>query len=290
MIVYKTRKGNGGLGDRLVGLISCIFLSELIEEELLIDWSNPDIDFCFNFSEIRSPALQSMRLMNSDDSVRFIDDIPDLKLFFFNKIVESNLNFIDRLFINRKIDRRLYENQVLKTYRRLFNNYLIPKPNILKKINENIEQFEGFTIGVQLRMGDIYMNVGDHKNLREENVLSIFKKIKNHQAFDSIFITSDNQDVITKAQNYFKNKNVIYDDTRITHIDRMPTNNNEMLKALSDLITLSKTDFRYISLGSNFGRVSNLISESPASYKAISGSELIDKNLGELSKKEVLFS
>lgn len=282
MIVFKAKKGNGGFGDRLVGLISCIFLSELTGEELFIDWADPSIDNFFTYNSISEYDLQNIRLFDLAEKTEFIEQLPDLKKYFSNRSIQSNLNFIDRLFVNQGIDRSFFEQKVLALYASLFEKYLTPKEMLLNRVNKNREQFAGKTIGVQLRMGDTYLNVGKYEGLNIDGIDEIFESIRSDQSFDSLFLTSDNQDVIDRVHEYFIDKNIIYDDTRIRHSDRMVTSDDEMLKVLSDMLTLSKTDFRYISLGSNFGRIANLIAKAPLSFKVISREGLLDVSLVDL--------
>ena len=144
---------------------------------------------------------------------------------------------------------------------------------------KNKEQFCGKTIGIQLRMGDTYLNIGRYKNLEINNLHTILDSIRSLQSFDSVFLTSDNQEAINIALEYFSQENTIYDNSRISHTDRMEADDLDTLKVFSDILTLSKTDFRYVSLGSNFGRVANLLSKSPLDFKLITNSTLTDISL-----------
>ena len=119
MIVFKAKKGNGGFGDRLIGLISCICLSEIIDEELFIDWSSPDIDAFFTYNSISNYELQNIRLFDDDEKTKNIEHLPNLKEHFSNRSIESNLNFIDRLFVNKKVDRSFYEKKCFSALCRL---------------------------------------------------------------------------------------------------------------------------------------------------------------------------
>lgn len=279
MIVYKTGRGNGGFGDRIVGLVSCIYLSRVLNDDIFIDWSSPDIKDFIEYNSINSNNYKSFRLIDRLESLEFIKKV-NLESFK-NTSIQSNLNFIDNIFINQGRDRNEYLDEVLDIYSKLFKEYLKPKKVLNDYINNNVSKFKGKTIGIQIRMGDVYMGVGNHKNFEIESIKKSISLIP--KDFDSIFLTTDNNQVVDIVFNEFKDKNIIYDNTKISHIDRMNTGSNEMLKVLSDIITLSKTDFRYITVSSNFGRIANLISDNPYDFRKISNLESVD--LIKLTKK-----
>lgn len=261
----------GGLGDRIVGLISVKVISKLLNQEFFILWNKENIKNYINYDKYEfKEAINE----NSDLKIfRGIDNHTMLKEYLItsNNFFPNKFNFFllnqeisQYLFKNEKFKEFDYFTEILNEYKLLYTDILLPTTFLNEKINKLLKNKENI-IGIQVRCGDIFMktnqgerhNTGVLKNIN--NYLELIKEFckKNYNNYN-IFLTTDNLTIYKQVCSIFKNKQILYNSDCIQHIDR-PCINPDISKIFMDNYILSqKTTMLFITKCSNYGRIAAL--------------------------------
>jgi hypothetical protein len=268
---------SGGYGDRIVGLISCKVISEVLNQEFKINWTKENIRPYFDYSkydyelcEISDCPKQTIVFIDKHSRLD-IKKCPDVSP---KKLLNTHHN---KLYVNREISNYLYkfpefsdrsfENDIYRIYKSLYTDILIPTELLTSKINKCIQGVSCPILGIQVRAGDIYIDTfwNKHKviNSPETTLPIILSRIKEHIETDykdyKIFITSDYGSIIRIATNIWDTESILYIHDPVKHMDREP--DGDFSKIFVDNYILSqKTDRLYISDCSNYGRVAALSS------------------------------
>lgn len=118
MFIIRFTKNNivGGLGDRIVGLISLKLISKLLKKKFYILWNKEDIKLYINYEKYNYELLNIIE----DDIKEFnlIDNQQKIKTYLMNS---DNLfpNKINMFQLNQEISQYLYKNKLFKN-----KNYL----------------------------------------------------------------------------------------------------------------------------------------------------------------------
>ena len=272
VICYKKNVLCGGLGDRIVGLISIKVMSKLLNRNFYICWDKEDVTKYVNYTKYDFNLLSN--ISNDVEEYNYIDNQLGLTnyLTYNDDVIFPNL--ISKFYLNQEISQYLHQNKLYKdadylyniyeTYKSLYSDILQPTEYLLEKINKLICNKHNI-IGIQLRCGDTYMktNIGEQYDVGiSKNIISKLLKIKEfcEQKYKNyyIFITSDYDEIYEKTMQVFNISNIIYNNELIQHIDR-PAINEDISKVFVDNYILSqKTVELFISNHSNFGRVAAL--------------------------------
>lgn len=276
--------GNGGLGDRIVGLVSTILLAKKTGRKLKIWWQFPDMSTVFQISdeylatEKIQMLLEKNKAKNNVRNLEMIDKQEKYKDILISKdlnsiwpedvwVCRSNQNYIQYLYKNPSYAQtcKNYQEDLIQTYRAIFNEYLLPTSTVLKSISNSYKKI----VSIQIRMGDHYMGVGSHQPVSNINQAKIYlEQVKKKLSEMNIgadqvdvFVTSDHDGIHSLARDVFNQFTVIGDTLGITHVDRKPE--TEKLEGLfRDFLILCKSDYLFFSLWSNFGRVAALINNN----------------------------
>jgi hypothetical protein len=277
------QSSNGGLGDRIVGLVSAILLAEKTGRELKVCWQFPDISEVVNIPKKyllsekwknrikeKKPDADIRRIDTVDQQSKYKDILIRDKLHLVWPesvwVCHANQNFIQYLYKNPHYARVCgdYKSDLLRAYRSIFDEYLLYSNNHIPNSSTKL-------IGIQIRMGDHYMGVGTHRPVTDLSQAELYLRnirksvstmnIDPHTA--DVFVTSDNKEVHPIARDVFSEFNVVGDTLGITHIDRQPET-QKLEHLFRDFTMLCKADHLFFSLWSNFGRVSALMNKHQA--------------------------
>jgi hypothetical protein len=267
----------GGYGDRIVGIISCKLIAEVLGQEFKINWTKENIRPYFNYSKYDYELCDSSGVIKN--TICFIDKYSPNDLLHCPNVSPSVLlnTQHNKLYVNREISNYLYrfpefahrsfEEDIYRTYKTLYKDILIPTELLINKINNCISDSPLPIIGIQIRTGDIYINTfwNSYKVIDspDETLPILLSKIKDHielvYADYNVFITSDYSNINNLAVNVWNKDKVLYIDEQIKHMDRQPS--GDLSKIFVDNYILSqKTDRLYISDCSNYGRIAALSS------------------------------
>tara|TARA_Y100000992_G_C21248063_1_gene484398 strand:- start:484 stop:1392 length:909 start_codon:yes stop_codon:yes gene_type:complete len=288
----------GGLGDRIVGLISVKVISKLLNKKFYISWTKENIKKYINYEKYDYELLDIEK--NNIKRYNYIDNQRGLRKY----LIESTDLFIENISmfsINQEISQYLYKNELYKyknyyddifsEYKKLYTDILIPTTYLMDKI-ENLTKDRSNIIGIQVRCGDCYMitNKND-KYKHNNNIKDIYDKMINiKKNCDSryndynIFFTTDNIDNFDVVNNVFSPDKVIYYNSLIQHIDRKSIDDDISKVFIDNYILSQKTVDLYITFNSNYGRIAALSCLHDNIY-GINSSKLDKKKL--LSKKDL---
>jgi hypothetical protein len=268
-IIYECGLPNtlsGGFGDRIIGIISCMALAEFLGTEFFISWNDTPLLDYFDF-----PALQSSCCTGT---IQFFRShlLDELKIAFDRKSpADIHDKFVcDHLKINTNqnlwqylsVDEP-YEQYTSRLFAKLFKTILIPRPNLL----QIVDQYTA-SVGVQLRFGDIAMNMERQQiNSPQHNhfplgrnitdVLNLLHEIAKHHTNEKIFVTSDIN--IEQFINLSAYPNIVMYKKPSVHIERS-VNKDGLDKCFVDFLALCRCKTLYITAESNFGRCPGIIS------------------------------
>ena len=284
----------GGLGDRIVGIISIKLISDLLNRDFFILWNKENIENYFTFKSYDNDN-------DNDNDIKYhnyIDNQKGLKNYlietnelFPNKVNIFRLNqeISQYLYLNKNINEN-YLNDIFETYRKLYIDILKPTELFKTKVNDLIENKSNI-VGIQVRCGDYYMKTNPDETHKTNNNVD-FLKIKTicQQKFNNnytIFFTTDNISLLKDLYSVFEKEQIVYNDDEIQHLDRKSINEDISKSFIDNYILSQHTVLLFISENSNFGRVAALSSSIDSIYSS-NNCKLINKK-DILSKREMLF-
>lgn len=286
-IIYCCRIGVGGYGDRLVGIITCYYISKLLDKQFYIEWNNEFSEF-ESFLEIKKPPFNTENLTTisliDGDAFKLIDFFSDenLEELFCkeNTKVFCNQNLVYYIYMNKnynKLKLENYENDISEAYYKIYTEFLIPKKIVKEQIDFFTNDFKNYDtiIGIHLRAGDSYIVSKDsiytyssNCTYLTENILIfainvLYEWIEKRFSNYAIYIMSDYPNINIKFQEKFIGRKIFYYDKKQIHTD-MVTNLDDLyegtLKLLLDHITLTKCGITICHAISNLGKTASLIS------------------------------
>jgi hypothetical protein len=280
--------------------ISDDIVLELANKEGSILWNKENIRTYIDYERYDFEKQVDLSQLGGIKFYNLIDNQKGLKDYFMttaNVFPDKTNMFI----LNQEISQYLYKNpkighsndfkhDILQSYQELFIDILKPTYIVLNKVEELIKNHRNI-IGIQIRAGDVYMNVGPYQPIKDLNQIKSYllnikcyieQEICNNSY--SIYITSDLNNILDYARPVFKN--IIYNNDPVQHIDRNSVNGTDFSKIFVDLYILSqKTTNMFISDYSNLGRIAALTSTHNEIYdlkcnklkkiKLVSKSELL---------------
>jgi hypothetical protein len=256
----------GGLGDRIVGLCSAILLARSLKKHLLIKWDSPSIEGVFdlsiyNFYNVNPSIENAVVLHTIDDRFKFEKQLSEHPVHAEwnqkNVWLRSNQELAYFLYQNPHLLKgHNYNEDMIRTYRSIFSVYLKPVNMFVKNISEPY-------IGIQVRTGDAYMNVGSHKPI--ENIPLVVENVSRYiknctLRLKTIYVTSDHPDVTQLFKNELPSYNIVDMPDSKSHLERSNIDTYKFKSIVSDLLTLSRANFLIISSKSNYGRIAALTS------------------------------
>ena len=300
MIIIAFEKENtyiGGYGDRIVGLISCKVISELLNKPFRISWTKEDVSQYLNY--------EKYKYINDDYTEINVHGLIDISLNPNHIIIKRLMTEPDifsegthKFIINSDISQHIYKNPIYKNkcflddiyriYKTLYTDILIPTELMKNKISSIITDDSIPIIGIQIRAGDCYINniySNSYKVIDDPNttIYNILLSIKSHIIINKykIFLTSDYNEIYTVALRIWDSDSLLYVNDIVKHMDRNPS--GDFSKIFVDNYILSqKTTQMYISDYSNYGRIAALSSSHNNIFNLkceyIDKSKLISKN------------
>ena len=267
----------GGYGDRIVGLISCRVIAEVLGQEFKINWTKENIRPYFNYSkydyelcDLSGVTRETIDLIDKDRG----DDLlncprisPTVLLATQHNKIYANREVSNYLYKFPEFSHRSFESDIYRIYKTLYTDILVPTDSVVSKIDTFIPSDTVPMIGIQIRTGDIYINTywNSYKVIDspETSLPIILSRIKEHIEAEykeyKIFITSDYNEIQKLAISVWNTDTVLYLDEPVKHMDRRP--DGDFSKIFVDNYILSqKTDRLYISDCSNYGRIAALSS------------------------------
>ena len=139
------------------------------------------------------------------------------------------------------------------------------KPDFLQKVEKYSSFFTDKTISVHIRTGN---NMGwiqsksemkKYKNMTENIVLDYYKHMDDVNSTSNFFVCCDNDEVLTRFKDRYKNRVLTFDDEVSTSS-----------RALLGIFLLSKNKRMILSHSSCFGELAWILAGAPSSVKIVS--------------------
>jgi hypothetical protein len=258
---------SGGFGDRIVGLCSAVMLAQCLNKQLLIKWDSPSIKDVFDLSVYDfyriNPSIADSNVIvlhTIDNRFKFEKQLSEQPIHVlwqkYNILLRCNQELAFFLYQNPHLVKgQNYINDMLNVYHSIF-------PRYLKPLKGNALSIEEPYIGIQLRTGDVYMNVGTEQPIKDVNtaVKNIANYVKtNLSMFTTVYLTSDHPQAKQLFQNELPEFRIIDMPTSRVHLERSNTGVDQLKSLVSDVLTLSRANNLIISSYSNYGRMAALM-------------------------------
>jgi len=259
----------GGYGDRIVGIISCKLIANLLNKEFRISWTRENIKPYLNYEkyeyiETLDPIKEYRIVDNRNVLKEYLETstelFPETTKFYINQEIA------EFLYKNPRFSERNYLTDIFTLYKTLYTDILIPTEALLTKARAIVPESEVPVVGIQIRTGDIYIKGifwNSYKVIEnpETTLYEIFTNIKEHISFEEykVFVTSDYTDIYPILLRVWDKDSVLYVHDKVQHMDRHPSGDFSKI-FLDNYILSQKTDALYISECSNYGRVAALSS------------------------------
>ncbi len=269
-IIYECGLPNtlsGGLGDRVIGIISCMALAEFLGTEFFISWNDTPLYNYFDFKPLPELDNNATRFFcsHSLDELKSVfnkQSAAEIRQKFLCEHLKINTN--QNLWQYLSVDEP-YEQYTSRLFAKLFKTVLIPRPELLQIVDHYSSN-----VGVQLRFGDVAM----HSERQQINnpqynhfplgtdvnaVLALLHQIARHHAGEKLFVTSDIN--IERFINLSAYPNIVIYNKPSVHIERS-INKDGLDKCFVDFLALCRCKTLYITAESNFGRCPGIISRA----------------------------
>lgn len=295
----------GGLGDRIVGLVSAVILANFLGRKLKIKHDFPDVSkvFIIPLSCTKADISKDKKTLNTiDDQSKYAHQLSHSnpsKLWSNHSTLmfQCNVDITRWIFSNPHYPKQDNKSRMLHIYRSIFTEYLIPisPPVILAEPSHQNPQNE--YIGVQLRTGDRYMKVGPHVMI-SQNLKSILNVITNyvlnHMANHKIvYFSSDNNSAYRIFVELIRSKRpelTVLTNSIGTgvHFEKSKVSSHNLRELINDIRILANAKILFISEYSNYGRLAVLM--NPNLEATFHGFDKITCQLKQIINIETLFA
>ncbi|NNJ54811.1 MAG: hypothetical protein HKP14_01690 [Bacteroidia bacterium] len=251
-------KANGGLGNRMRVLASCVALSKRLRNEVEVIWINR-LEFNCSYHQLFKP-IEGVKIVEK----RYISKFNRLglrrrKAYYKNygsdfqiQIGDSEIRSIKKIksdFVKLIQD---FETVYIDTCEQFYGDeshlaYLIPQDSITKKIEQRLNKLGSHFVGVHIRRGD--NQISTETSTIEAFTQSIEKEIA--KANSKVYVCTDS----LKELNHLKKKF----GSSIVHFPVGLRRNKpaHIESALVDLLLLSKASKIYGSYWSSFSEIAS---------------------------------
>lgn len=160
-VVFLSKKGNGGYGDRLIGLISAYTFARMLRKPFIHAWPTEIADAFYDAIDLKDVPCENMIYFYWIQKPYHEMDILDtltLETWENNTVhIETNTPFLRRLFdMNPLFQDYDFEEEFRRSARDIYQNICIPAFHIMP--------IPSCDVGIQIRCGDSYCNNdGDYK-------------------------------------------------------------------------------------------------------------------------------
>lgn len=274
-IVFYSKHGNGGYGDRLVGIAAINCMSKIFGVPFRIVW---DEDLSLIFEDYEKYDPQSFK---NHIRVNWVDSrASKVEEFFKDKSIDE---IIETKFLiecnqpihtffwskeGKKIFPFLTENlnfneEYHSSFRDIYSKILKLSQNIIDSIFFNID------LGIQIRCGDCYSSGNSHCYISKEKFEVYVSNSKNtlpsifgdseESSIKRIFITSDCKDIYPIFKEKFVNCEVLFlDKESDTHFD-MKGDTTDFHQLIKEHFILTKCKNISTMFNSNYGITAAMI-------------------------------
>lgn len=272
VIAFNAIGQHGGLGDRILGIISCKLIAKRLNQSFYILWSVDDIRAYVDYEKYdfeKQPTV-SLEIKNHNYIDKALERL-DPSEFDPTKL---NVCFINLEYAHYFYkDEETYYRDILDEYKKLYTDVFKSTELIRQRIETLVDGKETI-VGIQIRAGDTHMitNGGEGYDVYgptiDEELVSILNTIKGHIPYSSyhIFITSDYFPIYLLAMKVWDESQIIYVNDIIQHIDRAPVSADRSKIFIDSYLLSHNTSRLYISSFSNFGRIAALTAHHDEIY------------------------
>ena len=273
---FQTNEGFGGIGDRIVGLVSSFILALLLNYEFRIHWKfpielnkifNENNNIFWNKKDYDLKNINEIRLMDNDildnekqdlliNKIHNLNDsISIVSNKFFVYYLLKNINFKERINLLNINEINIYRDAIHLLFN--FNNEIQLKYN---KLLYNLCNY--FTIGIQIRSFIQEFNIklsNDDYQEYIDYIDNIINKNKNKKIM--LLISSDSIQTTQYFSNKYSNYQQIIISGDIIHLEKSQQHNinlNNNIKLFLEIWALGKCNELIITNSSNFGRCAAL--------------------------------
>jgi len=273
---FQIDEGFGGIGDRMVGLISSFVLAILLNYEFRIFWKFPieldkifyeNSNICWNKKDYNLENIKIIRLMDNDIFDKnnqdllinkihnLIEDTTIISNKFFIYFLMKNNNFKERINLLNINETTVYRDAIHLLFN--FNNSIQLK---YEKILHTFSNY--FTIGIQIRsyIDEYKIKLTDNDYIEYVNFIDNVIENNTNENF-LLLICCDSYDTKYYFSKKYDNYKQILIDGDIMHLEKTKDYNtilNNNIKLFLEIWGLGKCNELIVTYSSNFGRLAAL--------------------------------
>lgn len=264
----------GGLGDRLIGMISAYCIAKDIGRDFLIKWDQNDLSDVIpinpKYDYYKHPVQYTEVIINNVKSMEFFetDDIETSWAGIPHVLIWSNLNLYKHFCVrNPEIP---YQQRFLEAISEIFTDFLIP----ISEVEANIPMGLENAVGIHIRTHDDQFDTKNTDNRKKQvpyikDILTRCKASIDKQPLRTIFVASDCMlSAIMANQIFGPEYTIVSSSGPIIHSGREQDliSKEGMIRVIVDLLALSRCHSLYLGWNTNFSRFGALLNPQRRFY------------------------
>lgn len=271
-VVFRTGRGKGGLGDRVVGLVSACVAAMLTQRHFRVVWNDPfPLTDAWRSHDPRLPWDRA-----DFDLAEMIHDTCSVVDRWFNErsfrdtnllacrepcqVIEANQPFFVDLLVNpyfREAAARYRFPPPAQLYRELIRALFVPSPKMAQALSpwESRLRAQPF-VGLQVRTLWNWQDGGGAVQEADLKRFGMAVEHLSHAGTRSVFVSADDERIAGIVRDWFPEMDVQTLPNRILHVDRSDWDSpDDYVATFMNVHLLAMCESLVISHWSNLGRL-----------------------------------
>ena len=263
----------GGIGDRLLGMITAYCIAKRTGRDFLIKWDCSDLSSVipmnqkYNYYAHQVPYTE---IINSNvENMTYFETVDIEKAWPQHVLIWSNFNIFVHFCKKYNIPRQEYVKEYLDAVSCIFTEIFHPIPEVYELIPKGIET----SVGIHIRTHDNQFESEENKVKQIPYIRDILERCKKHMdslgtAGGTVFIASDCSLTVSLAKEIFGDSYTILSTSgTILHCGtNKDFDKSGVIRVFADLLSLSRCSSLYLGWNTNFSRIGYLLNAYRRAY------------------------
>jgi hypothetical protein len=265
----------GGLGDRIIGMISSYCIAKELNRDFLIKWDQNDLSDVIPINpkyDFYKHEVPFTKIIHNNEASKIFFETASIEHDWSglpHVLIWSNLNLYQHYC--KRHPHIPYQQRFLEAISEIFTNFLLPIPEVFANIPSGLEN----AIGIHIRTHDNQIDIKntENRNAQVPYITDILQRckqsIEEKKEGNVIFIASDCTLSPVLAQKIFgADYTIISCNGPIIHSGREQAfiNKEGMVRVVVDMLALAKCKELYLGWNTNFSRFGALLNPNRQFY------------------------